>query len=196
MFVSTARRDLLDHVILLNEKHLQRLVAGFASYYLNDRTHFSLEKDTPAVRVVQPKTASSGRDHGFCLASADFIIATLGVARPDGSARPVHCRGLVVEGVCLCGKSHRRARCQPLGMTVADKRRGAFGRRVGLPIPSLASHQQGADSIVAKDIGLHGKGHTGRYRHRHAKVAAAPMMSVDTMSSASNSGQTKRRYLS
>ncbi len=54
-FVSTARRDLLDHVIVLNAKHLQRLLAGFASYYLDDRTHLSLEKDTPAVRVVEPK---------------------------------------------------------------------------------------------------------------------------------------------
>jgi len=54
-FVSTARRDLLDRVIVLNEKHLQRLLAGFASYHLNDRTHLSLEKDTPAVRVVEPK---------------------------------------------------------------------------------------------------------------------------------------------
>ena len=54
-FVSTARRDLLDHVIVLNEKHLQRLLAGFASYYLNDRTHLSLKKDAPAVRVVEPK---------------------------------------------------------------------------------------------------------------------------------------------
>ena len=53
--VSTARRDLLDHVIVLNAKHLQRLLAGFASYYLNDRMHLSLEKDTPAVRVVEPK---------------------------------------------------------------------------------------------------------------------------------------------
>jgi transposase InsO family protein len=54
-FVGTARRDLLDHVIFLNEKHLQRLLAGFASYYLNDRTHLSLKKDAPAVRVVEPK---------------------------------------------------------------------------------------------------------------------------------------------
>ncbi len=54
-FVSTARRELLDHVIVLNEKHWQRLLAGFASYYLNDRTHLSLEKETPAVRVVEPK---------------------------------------------------------------------------------------------------------------------------------------------
>ena len=53
--VSTARRDLLDHVIVLNEKHLQRLLAGFASDYLNNRTHLSLKKETPAVRVVEPK---------------------------------------------------------------------------------------------------------------------------------------------
>ena len=54
-FVSTARRDLLDHVIVFNEKHLQRLLAGFASYYLNDRTHLSLKKDAPEVRAVEPK---------------------------------------------------------------------------------------------------------------------------------------------
>ena len=54
-FVSTARRELLDHVIVFNEKHLQRLLAGFASYYLNDRTHLSLKKDAPAVRAVESK---------------------------------------------------------------------------------------------------------------------------------------------
>ena len=44
-----------DHVIVLNEKHLQRLLAGFASYYLNDRTHLSLKKDAPAMRAVESK---------------------------------------------------------------------------------------------------------------------------------------------
>ncbi|MCU0222655.1 MAG: transposase [Acidobacteria bacterium] len=53
--VSTARAELLDHVIVLTEKHLQRLLAGFASYYLNDLSHLFLEKETPAVRVVEPK---------------------------------------------------------------------------------------------------------------------------------------------
>jgi hypothetical protein len=45
----------LDRVIALNDKLLQRLLAGFASYCLNDRTHLALEKDTPVVRVVDPK---------------------------------------------------------------------------------------------------------------------------------------------
>jgi len=53
--VSTARRGLLDHVIVLNEKHLQRLLACFASDDLDDRTHLSLKKDAPAVRVVESK---------------------------------------------------------------------------------------------------------------------------------------------
>ena len=54
-FVSTARRDLLDHVIIPNEKHLQRLLTNLASYYLDDRTHLSLNKDAPAVRAVESK---------------------------------------------------------------------------------------------------------------------------------------------
>ena len=54
-FVNTARRDLLDHVIVLNEKHLQRLLACFASYDLGERTHLSLTEDAPAVRAVESK---------------------------------------------------------------------------------------------------------------------------------------------
>ncbi len=55
-FVSTARRELLDHVIVLNEKHLQRLLAEFAGYYLDDRTHLTLAKDAPATRAVESKS--------------------------------------------------------------------------------------------------------------------------------------------
>jgi transposase InsO family protein len=66
-FVGTARRGLLDHVTVLNEKHLQRFLACSALYYLNDRTHLSLTKDAPAVRVVestpQPAAESIARPH-------------------------------------------------------------------------------------------------------------------------------------
>jgi transposase InsO family protein len=40
--VGTVRRDLLDHVIVLNERHLQRLLADFVAYYHEDRTHLGL----------------------------------------------------------------------------------------------------------------------------------------------------------
>ncbi len=49
-WVGSCRRDLLDHVIPLNERHLKRLVSEYVLYYHEDRTHLGLEKDTPAGR--------------------------------------------------------------------------------------------------------------------------------------------------
>jgi transposase InsO family protein len=47
-FVGSCRRDLLDHAIVLNERHLKRLMIEYIRYYHDDRTHLSLEKQTPA----------------------------------------------------------------------------------------------------------------------------------------------------
>jgi hypothetical protein len=41
---------LLDHVIVLNERHLKRLMTEYVRYYHDDRTHLALEKGTPAGR--------------------------------------------------------------------------------------------------------------------------------------------------
>jgi hypothetical protein len=49
-FVCSCRRDLLDHVIVLNERHLKRFMAEYIRYYHDDRTHLGLEKQTPAGR--------------------------------------------------------------------------------------------------------------------------------------------------
>jgi putative transposase len=45
-WVGSVRRDLLDHVIVLNERHLRRLLNEYVRYYHEDRTHLGLEKDT------------------------------------------------------------------------------------------------------------------------------------------------------
>jgi transposase InsO family protein len=50
-FVGNCRRDLLDHVIVLNERHLKRLMVEYVRYYHDDRTHLGLEKQTPAGRA-------------------------------------------------------------------------------------------------------------------------------------------------
>jgi hypothetical protein len=49
-FVGTLRRELLDHVVVLGQRHLLRLVRDHARYYNNDRPHMSLsgEGDLPA----------------------------------------------------------------------------------------------------------------------------------------------------
>jgi transposase InsO family protein len=49
-WVGSCRRDLLDHVIVLNERHLKRLMFEYVSYYYDDRTHLALAKETPAGR--------------------------------------------------------------------------------------------------------------------------------------------------
>ena len=51
-WVGTCRCDLLDHVIVLNERHLKRLMNEFVRYYHEDRTHLGLGKQTPAGREV------------------------------------------------------------------------------------------------------------------------------------------------
>jgi transposase InsO family protein len=47
-WVGSIRRELLDHVIPLNEFHLRRLVRDYLAYYHEDRTHDGLGKQTPA----------------------------------------------------------------------------------------------------------------------------------------------------
>jgi transposase InsO family protein len=52
-WVGSARREMLDHVIPLNEQHLRRLGLEYLGYYHEDRTHLGLEKTTPARRPVE-----------------------------------------------------------------------------------------------------------------------------------------------
>ena len=59
-WVGSCRRELLDHVVVLNEAHLRRLVGEYIRYYHGDRIHDALNKDTPEQRWVEPrKTARS-----------------------------------------------------------------------------------------------------------------------------------------
>jgi transposase InsO family protein len=59
-FVGNCRRELLDHVIVLNKKHLRRLMNEYIRYYHDDRTHLGLMKQTPTGREAE-KRSSSGR---------------------------------------------------------------------------------------------------------------------------------------
>ena len=52
-WVGSCRRVLLDHVIILNERHLKRLMSAYLLYYHEDRTHLGLAKDAPAGRPTE-----------------------------------------------------------------------------------------------------------------------------------------------
>ncbi len=51
--IGTLRRECLDHVIVLGEAHLRRIIRRFLSYYHGARTHLALDKDAPEPRSVQ-----------------------------------------------------------------------------------------------------------------------------------------------
>jgi putative transposase len=59
-WVGNCRRDLLDHVIVLNKQHLKRLMNEYVRYYHEDRTHLALAKRTPAGREAE-KNPIQGR---------------------------------------------------------------------------------------------------------------------------------------
>ena len=48
--IGTLRRDCLDHVIVLTERHLRRILRKYLEYYHGFRTHLALDKDTPEIR--------------------------------------------------------------------------------------------------------------------------------------------------
>ena len=52
--IGSIRRECVDHMIILGERHLQRILSSYLDYYHSARTHLSLEKDAPDGRVVQP----------------------------------------------------------------------------------------------------------------------------------------------
>jgi putative transposase len=60
-WIGSCRRELLDHVIALNNVHLRRLIRDYISYYHADRIHDSLEKDTPGMRPISSKPNQSAR---------------------------------------------------------------------------------------------------------------------------------------
>jgi transposase InsO family protein len=51
--IGSIRRECLDRLIIINTAHLRRVLAEYARYYNADRTHLSLEKDTPTFRPVE-----------------------------------------------------------------------------------------------------------------------------------------------
>lgn len=70
--IGSIRRECLDHVVILGEAHLRRVLAAYAGYYNELRTHRSLTKDAPLHRIVERLGAVTSRPilgglhHQYC----------------------------------------------------------------------------------------------------------------------------------
>jgi transposase InsO family protein len=52
--IGSIRRDCLDHVIVLNERQLHRMLSDYFDYDHNARPHLSLDRNSPTPRRVEP----------------------------------------------------------------------------------------------------------------------------------------------
>jgi transposase InsO family protein len=55
--IGSIRRECLDHLIVIDERHLRRILASYFDYYHRSRTHLSLGKDSPVHRPVESAKA-------------------------------------------------------------------------------------------------------------------------------------------
>ena len=47
------RRECVDHIIVVGERHLRHALLSYMNYYNEARTHLSLNKDAPEPRAVE-----------------------------------------------------------------------------------------------------------------------------------------------
>ncbi|MBL3529669.1 MAG: transposase, partial [gamma proteobacterium endosymbiont of Lamellibrachia anaximandri] len=52
--IGSIRRECLDHIVVLNDRHLKRILTSYFNYFHCWRTQLSLGMDSPESRSVQP----------------------------------------------------------------------------------------------------------------------------------------------
>ncbi len=62
--MGSARRELLDHVAVFNEKHLRRLLRDYVAYYNAERVHSRL-RDAPAGRSTETRPSPDAQVVGL-----------------------------------------------------------------------------------------------------------------------------------
>jgi transposase InsO family protein len=70
--IGSIRRECVDHVVVLGEAHLRRVLKSYARYYNESRIHRSLSKDAPFPRtierlgVITSQPVLGGLHHQYC----------------------------------------------------------------------------------------------------------------------------------
>ena len=128
--IGSIRRDCLDHVIVLNESGLRRILRSYFEYYERSRTHLSLSKDAPSWTA---DSAGGGRtDCCDSFKSAACTIATNELLpEPSGSERILLSVARVCPWTISSGRARKNRRCfgsSKRSSTSRNTPNGVFGR--------------------------------------------------------------------
>ncbi len=92
--IGSIRRECLNHVVVLGERQLHRILREYVSYYHTARTHLSLGKDAPDYRPVVANDNGNivavpmvgGLHHKYIRSRGSFQIANLTMVVDHGTS--------------------------------------------------------------------------------------------------------------
>ena len=87
--IGSIRHECLDHLMVFNAEHLRRILATYATYYNEVRTHVSLGKDTPCMpKVVKSHILQTGaRESGLRFGHLTLRFVKNGAAPSPNTVR-------------------------------------------------------------------------------------------------------------
>jgi putative transposase len=113
--IGSIRRECLDHVLVLGERHLRRTLARYFAYYHQARTHLALDKDAPDIRPTSsPRRARSCR---FPKSAVCTIATCAGQRSPPPPLLAATERAPQVRSACPLSLMQRES-----GLTVQRRR--------------------------------------------------------------------------
>ena len=151
--IGSMRREGVDHVIVLNERSLQRVLRSYIDYYQHWRTHLALGKDPPVSRIVEPAASGEviarphvGGLHHSYHRPRGLTTVTDGRRRKTAPAvDSTERRSAILTLALVC-------RLQAAAIGHSDGADEVFGRHTGRRAPVLTHRAQGRCSTWATRV--------------------------------------------
>jgi putative transposase len=90
--VGTLRRECLDRLLIVNRRHLERVLRAYLDHYNHHRPHRSLDQRPPALPSANPRPPATRRTYSAETVSEDSSTSTRSPHEPRSRFRHPHGR--------------------------------------------------------------------------------------------------------